>query len=114
MVLNERHSAYFLSTFADTLVPLAFATATRWDLDGDSCTGVLFERRRSGKRAAESIAKLAAPYPTARAAALSKVAAILATKAARQLLQEAAECPSIGQCALLGASPLHIVTGDFD
>ena len=41
-VLNEHHGDYDLSTFAEALAPSAFASATWWDLDGESNAGVLF------------------------------------------------------------------------
>jgi hypothetical protein len=43
VVPNERHGDYYLSTFADALVPSTFATATWWDLDGEAVAGVLHE-----------------------------------------------------------------------
>ena len=43
VVANERHGDYYLSTFDDALPPSAFPSATWWDLDGEACTGVLFD-----------------------------------------------------------------------
>jgi hypothetical protein len=43
VVHGDRHGDYYLSTFGDALAPSAFSSATWWDLDGDSCTGVLFD-----------------------------------------------------------------------
>jgi hypothetical protein len=40
-VPNERHGDYYLSTFDDALVPSTFATATWWDLGGETVYGVL-------------------------------------------------------------------------
>jgi hypothetical protein len=41
VVPNERHGDYYLSTFDDALVPSTFATATWWDLGGETVYGVL-------------------------------------------------------------------------
>jgi hypothetical protein len=38
-VPNERHGDYYLSTFAEALVPSTFAEATWWDLDGEEYHG---------------------------------------------------------------------------
>jgi hypothetical protein len=41
-VPNDRHCAYYLATFDETLTAATFATATWWDLDGKSYAGVLY------------------------------------------------------------------------
>ena len=43
VVPNERHGDYYLSTFAEALVPSTFGDATWWDLDGEAVSGVLHE-----------------------------------------------------------------------
>ena len=42
-VPGDRHGDYYLSTFDEALTPSAFATATWWDLDGETYAGVLID-----------------------------------------------------------------------
>jgi len=40
---NDRHGDYYLATF-EALAPPTFATATWWDLDGETYAGVLYDK----------------------------------------------------------------------
>ena len=42
VVESDRHGDYYLTTVDDALGSTTFATATWWDLDGETCAGVLY------------------------------------------------------------------------
>jgi len=42
VVESDRHGDYHLTTVDDALGSTTFATATWWDLDGETCAGVLY------------------------------------------------------------------------